>query len=352
MSNLLSLLLILITLYTYQSDIDDTAYIQKVMNDVQTIGIEATIESIEKELEQDGISISDDGTLTYIDSPSAESSQTTDETDDVQNEKDDKEGSSSDGKMPTADGENVQAETQDRLSLSENIDYKQELIKLGYYKEDSSDNALNLRNAVLRFQSDCNLIVDGIWGKNSMNALLLRLSLTNKLCNDVIQAPPTTGQWIVINKTKRILTLYENKSIIAKYPIAVGNPVSLTPDGKFKIVSKVVNPAWGGGGYAKPVKGGIPQNPLGYRWMGLSYKSGSDLGIHGNNSPYSIGKNISHGCIRMINSDVEQLFKVVKYSAPVWIGTDAVLKEWGIVQNEFSVSEVTEADIVAPEAAK
>ncbi len=322
MSNLLSLLLILVTLYTSQSSIDDPAYIQKVMNDVQTIGIAATIETIENELEQDGITISDDGTALYINSPSVESSQTPSEPDGVSG---------------------TSADKPENKPLKD-IDYKKELINLGYYKEDSSDKALNLRNAVLRFQSDCNLTVDGIWGKNSQNALVLRLNSTDKLCNDVIQTPPTTGKWIIINKTKRILTLYENKSIIRKYPIAIGNPSSLTPDGKFKIVSKVVDPAWGGGGYAKPVKGGIPQNPLGYRWLGLSYKSGSDLGIHGNNSPYSIGKNISHGCIRMINSDVEQLFKIVPYSAPVWIGTSDTLKEWGIIQNEISANDSLKAD--------
>lgn len=336
MDKLLSLLIILTTLITNQSDINDPTYIQKIVNDVQTIGIEATVESIEKTLEQNGISISDDGTITYIELPSSESSLTT-ETGDLPTENGDRGNSSGGGETPAA-GKNVKNENQDKVILPENIDYKQELIKLGYYKKDSNDDALNLRNAILRFQSDCNLIVDGIWGKKSMNALMLSLSSTNKLCNDVIQNSPTKGQWIVINKTKRILTLYENKTIVAKYPIAVGNPVSLTPDGKFKIVSKVVNPAWGGGGYAKPVKGGVPENPLGYRWMGLSYKSGSDIGIHGNNSPYSIGKNISHGCIRMINSDVEQLFEVVKNSTPVWIGTDEVLKEWGIVQNEFSAS--------------
>jgi hypothetical protein len=337
MESLLSLLLILITLYTNQCGIDDPRYIQKIMKDVQTIGIEATIEDIEKTLEQNGISISDDGTITYIEHPSAESGLT-DETGNVPNESVDEGSSSRDGEAPAVNNENVKTDNQDKKLLPENIDYKKELVKLGYYRKDSNDATLNLRNAVLRFQSDCNLIVDGIWGKKSMNALLLRLNSTNRPCNDVIQTPPTKGQWIVINKTKRILTLYENKTIIAKYPISVGNPVSLTPDGKFKIVSKVVNPAWGGGGYAKSVKGGVPENPLGYRWMGLSYKNGNEIGIHGNNSPYSIGKNISHGCIRMINSDVELLFEKVKNSTPVWIGTDDILKDWSIVQNEPSVS--------------
>lgn len=214
----------------------------------------------------------------------------------------------------------------------EKLDYEEELKKLGFYKDETKDPKLNLRNAVLRFQSSCNLKADGKWNDQCLETLAKHLLTGIAGCEDQTESPPTEGKWITINKTKRILTLYENKKVLQKYPVAIGNPPSLTPNGKFTIVSKVVNPSWGGGGYAKPVKGGIPQNPLGYRWMGLSYKDGSTLGIHGNNSPYSIGTNVSHGCIRMINSDVEQLFTVVPISAPVWIGAEEKLKEWGVEQ--------------------
>jgi hypothetical protein len=37
----------------------------------------------------------------------------------------------------------------------------------------------------------------------------------------------------------------------------------------------------------------------------------------------------------MINSDVEELFKIVPISAEVWIGTDSELKEWGVTQNTY-----------------
>ncbi len=212
------------------------------------------------------------------------------------------------------------------------FDYKKGLITLGFYKEESKDGRLNLRNAVLRFQSSCNMTVDGKWNNKCLTALAGILNEQNMGCKDLIAAPPSEGMWIAINKSQRILTLYEGSNILKKYPIAIGNPSTLTPDGKFTIVSKVIDPYWGGGGYTNPVKGGLPENPLGHRWMGLSYKSGDDLGIHGNNSPYSIGKNISHGCIRMINSDVEELFEIIPKSSIVWVGTDTVLKSWGVEQ--------------------
>ena len=214
-------------------------------------------------------------------------------------------------------------------------DYKKELTALGFYKEESKDAKLNLRNAVLRFQSCNNMTVDGIWGDKCLKVLADILATQDIAGKDLIASPPSEGMWIAINKSKRILTLYEGLNILKKYPIAVGNPSALTPDGKYTIVNKMIDPYWGGGGYTDPVKGGLPENPLGHRWMGLSYKSGGDLGIHGNNSPYSIGKNISHGCIRMINSDVEELYEIIPKTSPVWIGTDTVLKSWGIRQQEL-----------------
>jgi len=216
------------------------------------------------------------------------------------------------------------------------IDYVEELKKLNFYKEESKDNELNLRNAVLRFQSDHNLVVNGTWDKKELDTLVKRLKDSSFKYPDTVEKPPTDSKWMTVNITKRILTLYEGNKVIKKYPVAVGNPPSLTPSGKFTIHNKIVNPAWGGGGYAKPVPGGSPKNPLGYRWMGLSYKGGGRYGIHGNNSPYSIGKDVSHGCIRMINSDVEELFEKVTVSMPVWIGTNSELEKWGVVQSEYS----------------
>jgi len=215
------------------------------------------------------------------------------------------------------------------------------LKELGYYKRETNDEDLNRRNAVVRFQSDHNLTVDGIWGKNSNAALQKRISDDSYHHTDQVAEPPSEGLWIAVNKTKRILTLYYQNYVVKKYPIAVGNPSSLTPSGKFTILNKVVNPAWGGAGIHKPVAGGRPDNPLGYRWMGLSLKGGYTYGIHGNNSPYSIGKDISLGCIRMINSDVEELFEIVTLSTKVWIGTDKELTDWGVIQKPYAEHEET-----------
>jgi len=105
--------------------------------------------------------------------------------------------------------------------------------------------------------------------------------------------------------------LVEDGRVVKIYPIAVGKTSTPSPRGSFHITSRVQHPTWYQPG--KVVASG-PQNPLGTRWMGLGYKG---YGIHGTNVPLSIGKAASHGCIRMRNRDVEELFALVEVGDPV-----------------------------------
>lgn len=213
--------------------------------------------------------------------------------------------------------------------------YGEELKKLGYYSYNTGDSDLNTRSAILHFQSSCNLNLSGIWDDQSKAALKKYLKTGSFTYTDTMTSPASNGKWITINKSKRILTLYDGRTVIKKYPVAVGNPSSLTPSGKHYIVCKIVNPTWGGDGYAEPIEGGLPNNPLGYRWIGLSPKGGSQYGVHGNVSPYSIGTYASHGCVRMFNFDVESLYEIVSANMPVWIGDEGELNSWGISQNPY-----------------
>jgi hypothetical protein len=107
----------------------------------------------------------------------------------------------------------------------------------------------------------------------------------------------------VINVPAMSLELFENDELVKSYAIAVGKRSTPTPRGTFQVVTKVKNPAWYGPG-GEVVKPGR-NNPVGTRWMGLALKG---YGIHGTNDPKSIGRAASHGCVRMLNSDVEELF--------------------------------------------
>jgi lipoprotein-anchoring transpeptidase ErfK/SrfK len=121
---------------------------------------------------------------------------------------------------------------------------------------------------------------------------------------------------IVVSIPDRKIALFEDGRVVKVYSIAVGKHSTPSPRGSFHIVSRVVRPTWFQPG--KVVTAG-PANPLGTRWMGLGYKG---YGIHGTNRPRSIGTAASHGCIRMRNQDVEDLFERVEVGDPVELVTE------------------------------
>lgn len=230
----------------------------------------------------------------------------------------------------------IECSEEETFSELNSYEYIEELKSMGYYKYDYKDEDLNIRNAILRFQSDCNLASDGIQGPKFKNAMIKRLMTDTKFVSpDIIAKAPVKGLWITINRTNRILTLYSGKTVLKKYPIAIGKESNKTPIGKFYVYLKRKNPMWTGGRSAKPVAGGSRDNPLGTRWIGLSPGKGNLYGIHGNNSPYSIGRRVTKGCIRMINSDVSDLYNMVPIGTPVWIGEDDTLRKWGVTQKSF-----------------
>lgn len=108
--------------------------------------------------------------------------------------------------------------------------------------------------------------------------------------------------YIDVDVSKKTLTLFKNGEVVRTYPVAVGKQVTQTPRGTYTIVNKHPNPG----------------GPFGAFWMGLSKPH---YGIHGTNDPSSIGKAVSHGCIRMYNHDVLDLEKRVP------IGTKVVIHE-------------------------
>ncbi|MEQ4484873.1 L,D-transpeptidase family protein [Cohnella silvisoli] len=107
-----------------------------------------------------------------------------------------------------------------------------------------------------------------------------------------LEVYPRDHQLIVRLQGKKIKT----------YPVAVGNPSTPTPVGEYKVVYKGKN--WG--------------PSFGPRWLGLNVPWGN-YGIHGTNKPYSIGQHLSHGCIRMNNRDVVELFDLIPIGTKVSI---------------------------------
>jgi len=122
---------------------------------------------------------------------------------------------------------------------------------------------------------------------------------------------------IVVSIPDRKLAVMEAGRVLRIFPTAVGAPKSPSPAGSFTIVDRIPDPTWYTKGRIVPPGKG---NPLGTRWLGLSVKG---YGIHGTNNPASVGHNASHGCIRMRNHDVEQLFEMVSIGDAVELYDEA-----------------------------
>jgi hypothetical protein len=125
---------------------------------------------------------------------------------------------------------------------------------------------------------------------------------------------------IIVSIPDRKLAVMEAGRVLRVFPTAVGAPKSPSPAGAFKIVERIPDPTWYTKGRIVPPG---KSNPLGTRWLGLSVKG---YGIHGTNNPGSIGHNASHGCIRMRNHDVEQLFEMVSVGDAVDLYDEATLE--------------------------
>ena len=125
-----------------------------------------------------------------------------------------------------------------------------------------------------------------------------------------------TGKFsITVSKSQNTLTLTMNDDqFFKRYRVGTGQ-YSTTPTGTFKITGKVAQPTW----YrpdGKSIPYGDKENLLGTHWMSIDVPG---FGIHGTWEPDSVGKQSSQGCIRLLNSDIEELFTLVPEGTPVII---------------------------------
>jgi lipoprotein-anchoring transpeptidase ErfK/SrfK len=130
------------------------------------------------------------------------------------------------------------------------------------------------------------------------------------------------GKTIAVNLSTNRLTFYDGLKVRKVYPVATGQPSFPTPQGTWEVVYKRVNPTWTNpapDGWGADMPASIPPgpgNPLGTRAMSLN---ASGILIHGTYASGSIGRYASHGCIRMLLSDVEALYPQVPMGTPVLI---------------------------------
>ncbi len=135
--------------------------------------------------------------------------------------------------------------------------------------------------------------------------------------------PNAPHRGIVINLAEMRLYYYLSSRLVITYPIGIGMQGFNTPPGVYRVIQKIRDPAW----YVPPsIRKQDPElppvlppgkdNPMGRFALRLSRPT---YLIHGTNRPFCVGLRASHGCIRLYNADIAQLFRLVRENTQVTI---------------------------------
>jgi len=130
----------------------------------------------------------------------------------------------------------------------------------------------------------------------------------------------SAGTIVVKTNERRLYYILDDGKAI-RYPVGVGR-AGMAWAGTASIDGKYIKPGWSApesirkdySRLPQVVPGGSPNNPMGAAAMTLS---GGEYAIHGTNAPGSVGHFVSHGCIRMFNQDILDLYERVSYGATV-----------------------------------
>ena len=127
-------------------------------------------------------------------------------------------------------------------------------------------------------------------------------------------------QVLLVRIGENRLYLYDDGEIGYSWPIATGQPAYMTPTGVYEVTEKRYLPTWinpapdtWGSDMPPEIPPG-PSNPLGLRALNWSAPA---IRFHGTEATYSLGYNASHGCVRLSNGDVIQLYDLVDVGTPI-----------------------------------
>ena len=148
------------------------------------------------------------------------------------------------------------------------------------------------------------------------------------------QATAPSQRRLVLDRRRRRLLLLEGGRELRRFPVAVGRPGWETPVGEFVVFERVRNPRWQHPATGQVVPPG-PANPLGSRWIGfhrdcrgrrgfngrqqLVVEGCVTAGFHGTPQRESVGRAISHGCVRLYDEHVRELYELVPLGTPLTV---------------------------------
>lgn len=160
-------------------------------------------------------------------------------------------------------------------------------------------------DALIKIARKFSTTVDLIKKANGLTSDLIKPNQKLKVNNCVFS--------IAVDKSQNILFLKSNGKVIKTYIVSTGKDNS-TPAGTFKLVNKLRHPTWFKTGAV--VAPDSPENELGTRWMGIDEKG---YGIHGTIHLDEMGMQVTQGCVRMKNSEIDELYAIVP------VGTEVVI---------------------------
>lgn len=151
---------------------------------------------------------------------------------------------------------------------------------------------------------------------------------------EVAISSPRPERSLVIHRSKRQVVVIEDGRELRRFPVGVGMPGWETPLGRFQVIEMAPDPVW-----KHPVSGKLyppgPNNPLGSRWIGfhrdcagkrgfngqqhLEVKGCVTAGFHGTPHRETVGQAVSHGCVRMYEENVRDLFELVRMGTVVTV---------------------------------
>ncbi|MGE0563012.1 MAG: L,D-transpeptidase [Pseudolabrys sp.] len=130
------------------------------------------------------------------------------------------------------------------------------------------------------------------------------------------------GSIVVLTNQRTLLYVLGNGQAI-RYPVGVGR-AGMAWQGQAIIDTMLIQPAWtpppdirrSEPHLPRVIPGGSPANPMGEAVLGLNR---GNYAIHGTNNPRSVGHFVSHGCIRMYNRDIRDLYNRVGIGTRVYV---------------------------------
>lgn len=179
-------------------------------------------------------------------------------------------------------------------------------------KVEKGDSLISIRKRALAERPELLICTGQIERMNELHGSVLQPGQTLRI--------PTEKASMIVDLDAHWTFYLLGDLVAAAWEVGVGKPGSETRAGEYRVGEKREEPMWFPAGRA-PVPYGDPENPLGTRWISLTHTDGSTtgLGFHGTNDPSSIGKDLSQGCVRMRNEEVEVLFEILPKGASVSI---------------------------------